>query len=42
MKGLLQYYRETANYLEKVGHWIERAGIIHIREVLFDNGLRAS
>ncbi|WHX87226.1 nitrite reductase large subunit NirB [Bacillus paralicheniformis] len=40
MKGLLQYYRETANYLEKVGHWIERAGIIHIREVLFDNGLR--
>lgn len=40
MKGLLQYYRETANYLENIGHWIERAGIIHIREVLFDNGLR--
>ncbi|WP_077735708.1 nitrite reductase large subunit NirB [Bacillus sonorensis] len=40
IKGFLQYYRETANYLEDIGRWIERAGIIHIREVLFDNGLR--
>lgn len=40
IKGFLQYYRETANYLEGVGQWINRAGIIHIREVLFDNDLR--
>lgn len=40
IKGFLQYYRETANYLEQVGQWIERAGLIHVREVLFDDELR--
>ncbi|HZG73492.1 MAG TPA: nitrite reductase large subunit NirB [Chondromyces sp.] len=37
----IQYYRETANYLEYTGKWIERMGLIHIREVLFDRELRS-
>lgn len=38
--GLVQYYRETANYLERIFDWIERIGLIHIREVLFEDSLR--
>ncbi|TXC89485.1 NAD(P)/FAD-dependent oxidoreductase [Metabacillus litoralis] len=38
--GLVQYYRETANYLECIFDWIERVGLIHIREVLFEEPLR--
>ncbi|MCJ7987496.1 hypothetical protein MUB16_32255 [Priestia sp. OVL9] len=34
--SLIQYYRETGNYLETVGSWIERVGIVHVREVLFE------
>ncbi|MFL6517010.1 MAG: hypothetical protein ACJ8GL_02915, partial [Bacillus sp. (in: firmicutes)] len=34
--GFIQYYRETANYLERSWEWIERVGIVHIREILFD------
>lgn len=37
--GLIQYYRETANYLEQLGDWVERVGLIHIREVLFEDTL---
>ncbi|MFE4812727.1 hypothetical protein ACFQ9Y_16465 [Peribacillus simplex] len=37
--GFIQYYRETANYLERTWQWIERVGLIHVREVLFDNEL---
>lgn len=37
--GFIQYYRETANYLERTWQWIERLGLIHVREVLFDNEL---
>jgi nitrite reductase (NADH) large subunit len=39
--GLVQYYRETANYLEQVSEWVDRVGLIHLREVLFDDVLRA-
>jgi len=35
-----QYYRESANYLESVRHWIERIGVIPIREALFDQEIR--
>ncbi|MFY0781225.1 nitrite reductase large subunit NirB [Peribacillus simplex] len=35
----IQYYRETANYLERTWQWIERVGLIHVREVLFDKEL---
>ncbi|MGM7723497.1 nitrite reductase large subunit NirB [Metabacillus sp. Hm71] len=38
--GFVQYYRETANYLEQISDWIERVGLIHIREVLFEVHLR--
>ncbi|MEC1550492.1 nitrite reductase large subunit NirB [Bacillus rugosus] len=40
IKGLIQYYRETAHYLESVHQWIDRLGIVHIREVLFEEDLR--
>jgi nitrite reductase (NADH) large subunit len=32
----LQYYRETANYLERTSKWIERIGLEHVRSVLDD------
>ncbi|WP_347551239.1 nitrite reductase large subunit NirB [Pseudalkalibacillus hwajinpoensis] len=32
----LQYYRETANYLERTSAWVERVGIDHVKEVLSD------
>ena len=38
--GFIQYYRETANYLERTWQWIERVGLVHIREILFDPELR--
>ncbi|TCN26777.1 nitrite reductase large subunit NirB [Mesobacillus foraminis] len=38
--GLIQYYRETANYLEPTWKWVERLGLIHIREILFDQDIR--
>ncbi|MCQ6275246.1 NAD(P)/FAD-dependent oxidoreductase [Bacillus sp. V3B] len=38
--ALIQYYRETANYLERISGWIERIGLIHIREILFETELR--
>ncbi|WNV80122.1 nitrite reductase large subunit NirB [Bacillus atrophaeus] len=40
IKCLLQYYRETANYSEALHQWMSRLGIIHIREILFDQDLR--
>lgn len=30
----LQYYRETANYLERTSKWLERVGLDHIKDVL--------
>lgn len=35
ISAMIQYYRETANYVEPVWRWLERAGLIHVREVLF-------
>lgn len=37
--GFIQYYRETANYSERTWQWIERMGLLHIREVLFNQEL---
>ncbi|MFS0777917.1 nitrite reductase large subunit NirB [Neobacillus sp. 3P2-tot-E-2] len=34
--AFLQYYRESAKYLERTSAWVERLGIDHIREVLSD------
>ncbi|MDX8044819.1 nitrite reductase large subunit NirB [Gracilibacillus sp. S3-1-1] len=38
--AFLQYYRRTANFTEKITQWMERSGIVHIREVLFDDELQ--
>ncbi|PFO07836.1 nitrite reductase large subunit [Bacillus sp. AFS076308] len=38
--GLIQYYRESANYLERTWQWLDRLGLIHVREALFDQELR--
>ncbi|AGK54401.1 nitrite reductase large subunit NirB [Bacillus sp. 1NLA3E] len=40
ISGFIQYYRETGNYLERTWEWLERLGLIHVREVLFDQELR--
>ncbi|PLS08603.1 nitrite reductase large subunit NirB [Neobacillus cucumis] len=34
--AFLQYYRETANYLERTSAWVDRLGLEHIRDVLSD------
>ncbi|MFP7299607.1 nitrite reductase large subunit NirB [Neobacillus niacini] len=36
----LQYYRETANYLERTSKWIERVGLEHVKEVLANKETR--
>lgn len=36
----LQYYRETANYLERTSKWIDRVGLPHVQEVLADDKTR--
>ncbi|MDR7001991.1 nitrite reductase (NADH) large subunit [Neobacillus niacini] len=36
----LQYYRETANYLERTSKWIDRVGLAHVREVLANEETR--
>lgn len=36
----LQYYRETANYLERTSAWVERLGLGHIRSILDDQEKR--
>lgn len=40
VSSFIQYYQETANYLESTSQWLGRAGLIHVREVLFDDELR--
>lgn len=34
--AFLQYYRETANYLDRTSVWVERMGLEHIQSVLAD------
>ncbi|ENH97152.1 assimilatory nitrate reductase electron transfer subunit [Gracilibacillus halophilus YIM-C55.5] len=38
--GIIQYYRQSAFFKESITDWITRLGIVHIREVLFDERLR--
>ncbi|MGG1479862.1 nitrite reductase large subunit NirB [Bacillus smithii] len=38
--AILQYYRETARYLERTSKWVERLGIEKIREAIFDVDFR--
>ncbi len=37
--AFIQYYRQSANFAERTWQWIDRASIVHIREVLFDKDL---
>ncbi|MFV8829863.1 nitrite reductase large subunit NirB [Alkalihalobacterium sp. APHAB7] len=39
--AFIQYYRETANYLERTSHWVDRLGLDHIKEVVADVEKRA-
>ncbi|WP_141432814.1 nitrite reductase large subunit NirB [Bacillus sp. 03113] len=36
----LQYYRETANYLERTSAWVDRVGLDHVRTILDDQEKR--
>ncbi|MCM3727123.1 nitrite reductase large subunit NirB [Neobacillus cucumis] len=36
----LQYYRETASYMERTSKWVERMGLDHVKEVLADEETR--
>ncbi|OLS40886.1 nitrite reductase large subunit [Bacillus sp. MRMR6] len=36
----LQYYCETANYLERTSKWVERVGLEHVKEILADEETR--
>ncbi|TSB46625.1 nitrite reductase large subunit NirB [Alkalicoccobacillus porphyridii] len=38
---LLQYYRQTAIYRESILNWLNRVGMVHVREVVFDAGCRS-
>jgi nitrite reductase (NADH) large subunit len=38
----LQYYRETANYLERTSKWLERMGLDHVKEVLSNEEMKKS
>lgn len=40
ISAYIQYYRETANYLERTSSWIERIGLDHVKEALQDVGVR--
>jgi nitrite reductase (NADH) large subunit len=36
----LQYYRETANYLERTSKWLERVGLKHVQDLLANDETR--
>ncbi|ALC83436.1 MULTISPECIES: nitrite reductase large subunit NirB [Bacillus] len=38
--AFMQYYRETAKYLERTSHWVERVGLEEIKKVLADADMR--
>lgn len=35
--AIMQYYRETGNYLERTSEWVERMGLDHIKSVVVDD-----
>ena len=35
--AIMQYYRETGNYLERTSEWVERLGLAHIQAVVVEN-----
>lgn len=37
ISAFLQYYRESAHYLERTSHWIERVGLDHVKAVVLED-----
>ncbi|WP_422660668.1 nitrite reductase large subunit NirB [Paenibacillus sp. EC2-1] len=35
--AIIQYYRETGNYLERTSEWVERMGLDHIKKVIVED-----
>ncbi|MNI60006.1 Nitrite reductase [NAD(P)H] [compost metagenome] len=35
--AVMQFYRETGNYLERTSEWVERMGLENIQRVIMDN-----
>lgn len=35
--AIIQYYRETGNYLERTSEWVERIGLDHIKKVILED-----
>ncbi|MFC7681878.1 nitrite reductase large subunit NirB [Paenibacillus sp. GCM10028914] len=35
--AVMQYYRETANYLERTSEWVERLGLDNIKQVILED-----
>ncbi|WP_147804200.1 nitrite reductase large subunit NirB [Alkalicoccus halolimnae] len=40
ISAYMQYYRESARYLERTSHWIERLGLEHVKAVVVDDKKR--
>jgi len=38
--AFIQYYRETASYLERTSKWVERVGLDHIKQVMNDSSMK--
>ncbi|MED1603110.1 nitrite reductase large subunit NirB [Alkalihalophilus marmarensis] len=38
--SLIEYYRQTARYSERLFEWMDRMNLLHVREILLDNDLR--
>lgn len=38
--AFMQYYRETANYLERTSKWVERVGLDQVKEILANENTR--
>ncbi|SEN86844.1 assimilatory nitrite reductase (NAD(P)H) large subunit precursor [Mesobacillus persicus] len=38
--AFMQYYRETADYLERTSKWVERVGLDHVKEILANENTR--
>ncbi|SDN99278.1 nitrite reductase large subunit NirB [Alkalicoccus daliensis] len=37
ISAYMQYYRETARYLERTSHWLERLGLEHVKSVVVED-----
>ncbi|MBB6450107.1 nitrite reductase (NADH) large subunit [Geomicrobium halophilum] len=40
VSALLQYYRQTARFLQSMEEWITKVGVVHVREIVLDTEFR--